>query len=58
MKRFVYVFTINSRDRLLEKGHRMLQSDENNNIFIFENTEKLSGDLGGIIHLESNTLLF
>ena len=58
MKKFIYVFTENSRDRLLEKGYRMLQSDETNNIFIFANTEKLSFDLAGIIYLASDTLLF
>ena len=58
MERFIYVFTVNSRDRLLEKGYRLLQSDESNNIFIFANTDKMSFDLGGIIHLASDTLLF
>jgi hypothetical protein len=58
MERFIYVFTVNSRDRLLEKGYRLLQSDESNNIFIFANTDKMSFDLAGIIHLASDTLLF
>ena len=49
---------MNSRDRLLEKGYRLLQSDESNNIFIFANTDKMSFDLAGIIHLASDTLLF
>lgn len=58
MEKFIYVFTENSRDRLLSKGYRLLKEDEANNIFIFANTDSMSFDLNGIIHLASDTLLF
>ena len=58
MSKFIYVFTISARDKLLEKGYRLLKSDDENNIFIFANTDKMSFDLHGVIHLESDTLSF
>lgn len=58
MSKFVYVFTISARDMLLKKGYRLLKSDDANNIFIFANTDKMSFDMKGVIHLESDTLSF
>ena len=58
MSKFVYVFTISARDMLLQKGYRLLKSDDTNNVFIFANTDKLMSDLNGVIHLESDTLSF
>jgi hypothetical protein len=58
MAKFIYVFTVNSRDLLLKKGYQLLQSDDTNNIFVFANTEKMAFDLHGVIHLASDTLFF
>lgn len=40
--KFVYVFDINMRDKLLSANYRLLKSDGKQNIFIFENKGTLS----------------
>lgn len=39
--KFIYVFNMNVRDRLLAANYKLLKADENQNIYVFENRETL-----------------
>ena len=36
--KFIYVFNQDARDKLLSAHYRLLKADEQQNIFVFENT--------------------
>ncbi len=39
MKKFIYVFNGNDRDKMLEQGYTLLKSDQVQEIFVFANKE-------------------
>lgn len=59
MNRFIYVFTDNAKTTLLERGYILIQSDAQNNVYVFENKEpdKLEFTLE-FPHVLSSTLSF
>lgn len=56
-KPFVYIFTEEDRDKMLENGYRLIKSDNQNNIFIFENSDVRYEQLG-VTFILSNTLTY
>lgn len=59
--KFVYVFDIDMRDKLLSANYRLLKSDDKQNIFIFENKGTLSFGLNDVKNknfIFSDTLTF
>ena len=57
--KFLYVFDVGSRDKLLKAGYTMLASDEKNAIFVFigDSSAKIF-TLDDVEHVYSNTLTF
>lgn len=56
--KFIYVFDIESRDKLIAAGYTLLKSDKRNNVFIFNNNISLSFSYSDINHAFSNVLSF
>ena len=56
-KPFVYIFTEEDRDKMLENGYRLIKSDNQNNILIFENSDVRYEQLG-VTFILSNTLTY
>lgn len=56
--KFIYVFNIESYEKLLLMGYKPLKSDENQNIYIFENQDKLVFSADEIECVHSDTLTF
>lgn len=59
MKEFIYVFSKENRDKMLDLGFVLLKNDEKNSVFVFKSNEKLAFELFTIKDfVESNTLTF
>lgn len=66
MKKFVYVFNTDDRDKLLNAGMTMLKDDAKNMVFVFSTDDNFSIqglefklDKAGILeYMESDTLTF
>lgn len=66
MKKFVYVFNTDDRDKLLNAGMTMLKDDDKNMVFVFSTDDNFSIqglefklDKAGISeYMESDTLTF
>lgn len=54
---FIYVFSTEDRDKLLEKSYTILKADEKNNIYVFEHSDDEFEELG-VTFVLSNTLTF
>lgn len=55
---FIYVFSTNDRDYLLDKNYNLLKSDTRNNIYIFENGNQINFEETNIKFVFSNILTF
>jgi len=58
MGRFIYVFSSEARDKLIQLGYALLKHDKRNNIFIFENNPELKFTSKNIEFALSDTLTF
>lgn len=58
MNHFLYVFSEKERDTLLALNYRLLKSDNQKNIYVFENQENLRFDLNEVHAFESDILTF
>lgn len=58
MKKFIWVFTEEARDKLLQDNYILIKSDLKNNIFIFENKKEMSFALSSVSYILSDTLTF
>lgn len=58
MAKFIYVFSINERDSLLERGLTLLKSNDAANVFIFLNDERMDFANENITYVISDTLTF
>lgn len=58
MEKFVYVFSIEARDKLIKDGFHLLKSDERKNVFVFANSQDKKFSLDGASCFLSNTLTF
>lgn len=56
--KFIYVFDIDTRDKLLSQNYQLLKSDINKNIFVFENKTDISFSMNGVQFVLSNILTF
>lgn len=56
-KPFIYVFKEKDRDKMLAYGYKLLKSDDQNNIYIFERSDAKFEQLG-VTFILSNTLTF
>lgn len=56
--KFIYVFDINTRDKLLSQNYQLIKSDINKNIFIFENKTDISFSMNDVQFVLSNILTF
>ncbi len=55
---FIYVFSNDSRDKLLSAGFHMLKEDEKQEIFVFENPVNLKFAMPDVSYILSDTLTF
>lgn len=59
MKKFIYVFSIEDRDELVEAGYQLLKADTKNNIYTFRACDDLLFALNNVEeYMESNKLTF
>lgn len=59
MKKFIYVFKSEDRDKLLASGYKLLKEDANKSIFVFVNkSEQLHFSLNDVKCNFSNILRF
>jgi len=58
VKKFVYVYSADARDKLLAANYTLMKSDERNNIYIFLNEDKLSFSSLDVSYILSDTITF
>lgn len=58
MSKFIYVFSVDDRDKLLSMGYTLIKSDERNSYYVFENRESLQFDVKDLRYIASSTLTF
>lgn len=58
MCNFIYVTSIEARDKLLACGYNLLKSNEEKNIYVFENAHELNFSLERSEYALSDTLTF
>ena len=56
MEHFLYVFSKEDRDTLLALDYSLIKSNEEKNIYVFENRSELHFDLNKVSVVPSNTL--
>ena len=57
-KRFIYVFDISDREKLIAAGYKLITSKAESNVYVFENNSvlKFSNDVSRFV--TSNVLMF
>ena len=55
---FIYVFSGESRDKLLSAGFRLLKEDNKQEIFVFENSSELKFAMPDVSYILSDKLTF
>lgn len=60
MDKFIYVFDVSARDKLLAAGFSLLKADDKNEMYVFNASSNLNFKLSSadISYLTSNTLTF
>lgn len=59
MDKFIYTFTLESKEGLISQGYRLLQEMDDKNMAVFENSPNIHFDLNDKTkYMVSNTLLF
>ena len=58
MNKFIYVFSTESRDKLLSAGYKLLKSNNEQDMYVFENKEVHTFSLHNISFALSDTLTF
>ena len=56
--KFIYVFNQEAKQKMLEKGFRLLKSDDRCNMYAFEDNGNMYFEDLGISFLRSDTLTF
>lgn len=56
--KFIYAFDVDTRDKLLSRGCKLIKSDERRNIFVFENKEQCTFEANSFAVVFSNTITF
>lgn len=57
---FIYVMDMESRDKLLDRGYKLIKANERNDMWIFDLPDHLrfSSDLDDVPHVVSNRMTF
>lgn len=58
MKKFIYVYSADARDKLLAANYILMKSDERNKIYVFLNEDKLSFSELDVSYILSDTMTF
>ena len=58
MGNFIYVFSVESRDKLLAMQYALLKSDEARHVFVFLNKERQDFSCDDVTYAMSDTLTF
>ncbi len=58
MKKFIYVYSADARDKLLAANYILMKSDERNKIYVFLNEDKLSFTELDVSYILSDTMTF
>lgn len=58
MENFIYVFDLNAKDALLNRGMKLLKDDKEKNIYVFQNDNKMNFDNSNFKFVLSNILTF
>lgn len=58
MPKFIYVFSEEEKDKMLESGYEIVKSDKNAHIYVFLNAEHLNFAIGEIKYALSDVLTF
>lgn len=56
--KFIYVFDTDARDKLLSENYQLLKADEQQNIFVFENSQEKAMNFSKKDFVFSNILTF
>ena len=56
--KFIYVFSVNEKEKLQKAGFTLLKEDSNGSVYIFGKNDSLTFALNDISYVESNTLTF
>lgn len=56
--KFIYVFNKEARDAMLSLGLKLLKEDRRNQIYIFENSERMCFSRSDFYYMVSDTLTF
>lgn len=57
MYSFIYVFSVEDKEKMLASGYNLVGSNENRNLYIFENKSTLTFDNKAVKHVYSNSLV-
>jgi len=55
---FIYVFSEDARERLLQMQYQLLKRDERNHVYVFVNKTNQNFECDGVDFILSNTLTF
>lgn len=58
MPKFIYAFSLSARDKLLAQNYALLKSDEEKNIFLFENKENATLVFSSTEYVFSDVMTF
>lgn len=58
MPRFIYVFTCEDRDTLINSGYALLKSNDKDQIYVFENSNELKFEMNDMELVFSDVLTF
>lgn len=58
MEKFIMVFSVEDRDKLIAAGFRMLAHNDKQNIYTFENSELKQFALKNMAYMPTNNLTF
>ena len=58
MKKFIYVFNKDDRDKLISAGFKLVKNDTGGDVYIFINSGTNRYDLAEYSYVESDTLTF
>ena len=58
MKHFIYVFSEDDKTTLLKSNYKLVKEDKNQNVYVFENKDRLLFDFNQIKYVQSDILTF
>lgn len=54
--KFLYVFSKDAKKKLLDKGLKLIQENDKNEVYVFLNNQKATFDLSEVFFLPSDTI--